>query len=93
MGFLVFELLVNNASSDTLAFSLHLVPFLPAADSPATHAGSSASPYTEIYQEPVSSVQLHGMRCADLCGLVAFARCALVAVASAGGAMLLTEGF
>jgi hypothetical protein len=44
MGFLVFELLVNNASSDTLAFSLHLVPFLPAADSPATHAGSSASP-------------------------------------------------
>jgi hypothetical protein len=37
------------------------------------------------------------MRCADLCGLVAFARfaarCALVAVATAGSAMLLTEGF
>jgi hypothetical protein len=42
--FLAFELLVNNASSGTLAFSLRLVPFLPAADSPATHAGSSASP-------------------------------------------------
>ena len=43
--FLAFELLVNNASSGTLAFSLRLVPFLPAADSPATHAGSSASPF------------------------------------------------
>ena len=42
--FLAFELLVNNASSGTLAFSVRLVPFLPAADSPATHAGSSASP-------------------------------------------------
>ena len=27
------------------------------------------------------------------CGLVTFAQCALVAVASAGGTMLLTEGF
>ena len=36
IGFLAFELLVNNASSATLAFSLRLVPFLPAADSPAT---------------------------------------------------------
>ena len=31
IGFLGFELLVNNASSGTLAFSLRLVPFLPAA--------------------------------------------------------------
>jgi hypothetical protein len=45
IGFLAFELLVNNASSDTLAFSLRLVPSLPAADAPATRAGSSASPY------------------------------------------------
>jgi len=37
-------ILVNNASSDTLAFSLRLVPFLPAADAPAIRAGSSASP-------------------------------------------------
>jgi hypothetical protein len=43
--FLAFELLVNYTSSGTLAFSLRLVPFLPAADSPATHAGSSASPF------------------------------------------------
>jgi len=43
--FLAFELLVNNTSSGTLTFSLRLVPFLPAADSPATHAGSSASPF------------------------------------------------
>ena len=33
---LAFELLVNNTSSCTLAFSLRLVPFLPVADSPAT---------------------------------------------------------
>ena len=42
--FLAFELLVDYPSSGTFAFSLRLVPFLPAADSPATHAGSSASP-------------------------------------------------
>ena len=44
IGFLAFELLVNNASSDTLAFSLRLVPFLPVAGSPATRADSAFLP-------------------------------------------------
>jgi hypothetical protein len=43
IGSLAFELLVNNASSDTLAFSLRLLPSLPATDAPATRAGSSAA--------------------------------------------------
>ena len=34
--FLAFERLVNNASSATLAFSLRLVSFLPAADAPVS---------------------------------------------------------
>ncbi len=34
---------VNNASSDTLAFSLRLVPSQPAPDAPSTRLGSSAA--------------------------------------------------
>ena len=60
IGFLAFELLVNNASSDTLAFSLRLVPFLPAADSPATHAGSSASPSKQV-TSPACTVRAVGV--------------------------------
>jgi len=47
MGFFAFEtyeLLVNNASSATLAFSLRRVSFLPAADAPATRVGLAAGP-------------------------------------------------
>ena len=53
IGFLAFELLVNNASSATLAFSLRLVSFLPAADAPATRVGFSAAP-------PLAPPPLHG---------------------------------
>ena len=38
--------LINPPSSGTLAFSLRPVPSLPAADSPAFHTVSSASPLT-----------------------------------------------
>ena len=38
-GFLAFEPLVDNASSDTLALSLRLVPSLPAADAPRDSRG------------------------------------------------------
>jgi len=37
--------LITPPSSGTLAFSLRLAPSLPAADSPAFHTGSSASPW------------------------------------------------
>jgi hypothetical protein len=53
VSFLAFELLVNNASSDTLAFSLRLVSSLPAADAPATRAGFSAAP-------PLAPSPFHG---------------------------------
>ncbi len=49
IGFLAFELLVNNASSDTLAFSLRLVPFLPAADSPTPRQSSVQLECTSMY--------------------------------------------
>ena len=53
--FLAFELLVNPPSSGTLAFSLRLAPFLPASDSSALHAGSSASPSLAHSQFPGTS--------------------------------------
>ena len=45
--------LVNNASSDTLAFSLRLVPSQPDADAPLTRAGFSAAP-------PLAPPPFHG---------------------------------
>ena len=53
--FLAFELLVNPPSSGTSAFSLRLAPSLPAADSPAFHTGSSASPSLAHSQFPGTS--------------------------------------
>jgi hypothetical protein len=47
----------NNASSDTLAFSLRLVPFQPAADAPLTRTGSSAALLSALLPShgPISS--------------------------------------
>ena len=47
--------LINPPSSGTSAFSLRLAPSLPAADSPAFHTGSSASPSLAHSQFPGTS--------------------------------------